>query len=344
MTTTRHIVLATRPAGAQAGPENFRLEEVPLPAPAEGQVALRMMWLSVDPYMRGRMDDARSYIAPFQLDAPIDGGGVAEVTASAHPDYAPGDVVTGMMPWAEHAVVAVEGLRKLDPAHGPYQRTLSVMGMPGLTAWVGLTRIAQAKSGETVLISAATGAVGSVAGQLAKARGLRVIGTAGGAEKCAYAVEELGYDACLDHRQGDMRALSQAMKEAAPDGIDVYFENVGGKTLGAVVPRMSDFGRIALCGMIAWYDGRNMDEAVPLPAVWVQILKRRLNVQGFIVTDHSDTAPDFFAEVAPLLASGQITMPETVADGLEAGPAALLGLMEGQNFGKQLVRVGEDPA
>lgn len=342
MVTTRQIVLASRPSGGQADASNFRMEEVSLPEIKEGEVALRMIWLSVDPYMRGRMDDGRSYIAPFAIDGAIDGGGVAEVTASKAPGFAEGDLVTGALPWAEHVVVPAQDLRKLDPAHGPAQLSLSVLGMPGFTAWVGLTEIAKVKEGETVLISAATGAVGTVAGQLAKARGLRVIGTVGGAEKCAYAVEQLGYDACIDHREGDIKAMSAAIKAAAPDGIDAYFENVGGKTLSAVVPRINDFGRIALCGMIAWYDGKNYEEALPLPAVWVQLLKRRITVQGFIVSDHNDRAGEFLKDVGSLVAAGKITMRESVSEGLDSAPDALLGLLAGQNFGKQLVRVGPD--
>lgn len=344
MTENRQIVLASRPANGTATTSNFRTENVTLPDPGQGEIAVRLIWMSLDPYMRGRMDDARSYVAPFELDKPLEAGAVAEVTASNSDKFAVGDLVTGMMPWAEHAVLPEAGLRKVDPAHGPIQRSLSVLGMPGMTAWVGLTRIGEAKEGDTVLISAATGAVGSVAGQIAKARGLRVIGVAGGAEKCRIAEEELGYDACLDHRAGDARDLSQRIKEAAPNGVDVYFENVGGKTLSAVVPRINDFGRIAICGMIAWYDGKNADEALPLPAVWVQLLKRRIKAQGFIVSDHAAHTKEFISEVGPLSAAGKISLRETVAEGLDAAPEAFLGMLEGQNLGKQLVRVGADPS
>lgn len=343
MTRTRQIVLASRPQGS-ATTDNFRLEEVALPEPGAGEVAVRLIWMSLDPYMRGRMDDARSYAPPVQLNAPMQAGAVAQVTASGSDRFAVGDIVMGNMPWAEAAVLPADGLRRVDPGHGPIQRSLSVLGMPGMTAWVGLTKIAPTKPGDTVLISAATGAVGSVAGQIAKARGLRVIGVAGGAEKCRFAERELGYDACLDHRAGDAHTLSAAMKAAAPDGIDVYFENVGGKTLEAVIPRMNDFGRIAVCGAIAWYDGKNFDQALPLPSVWVQILRRRLNVRGFIVFDHADAQDDFVAEIAPLVAADRITIRETVADGLDAAPEAFLGLLRGENFGKQLVRIGPDPA
>lgn len=344
MTQTRQMILASRPEGGKASLSNFELQSTELPAPGAGEVAVRLIWMSLDPYMRGRMDDARSYVEPFKLGEALQAGAVAEVTASNSDAFAVGDIVTGMMPWAEHAVLPEAGLRKVDPAHGPIQRAVSVLGMPGMTAWVGLTRIGEAKEGDTVLISAATGAVGSVAGQIAKARGLKVIGVAGGAEKCRIAVEELGYDACLDHREGDARDLSARIKQAAPQGIDVYFENVGGKTLSAVIPRMNDFGRIAICGMIAWYDGANADEALPLPAVWVQLLKRRIKAQGFIVSDHADASRDFISEVGPMSAQGKIALRETVAEGLEAAPEAFLGMLEGRNTGKQLVRIGADPA
>ncbi|WP_299358884.1 NADP-dependent oxidoreductase [uncultured Paracoccus sp.] len=342
MTRTRQIVLASRPQGS-ATRDNFRLEQVDLPQPGPGEVAVRLIWMSLDPYMRGRMDAARSYAPAVEVDAPMQAGAVAQVTASNSDRFAVGDIVVGNMPWSEAAVVPADGLRRVDPAHGPIQHALSVLGMPGMTAWVGLTRIAPTKPGDTVLVSAATGAVGSVAGQIARSRGLRVIGVAGGPEKCRYAEQELGYDACLDHRAGDADALSAAIQAAAPDGVDVYFENVGGKTLQAVLPHMNDFGRIAVCGAIAWYDGKNLDQAPPLPAVWVQILRRRLNVRGFIVFDHADAQGEFVAEVAPLVASGAITIRETVADGLDAAPEAFLGLLRGENFGKQLVRVGPDP-
>lgn len=343
MVQTRQIVLASRPQGGKASPQNFRMESADLPEPGPGEVTVRVIWLSLDPYMRGRMDDARSYVAPFALDKPLDAGAVGQVVASNDDSLKVGDIVTGMMRWREYDVLPAKGLRKVDPAHGPIQRAVSVLGMPGMTAWVGLIRIGEAKPGDTVVVSAATGAVGSVVGQIAKARGMRVIGIAGGAEKCRFAVEELGFDVCLDHRAGDVQALSNQIKDAAPDGVNVYYENVGGKTLGAVFPRMADFGRIALCGAIAWYDGANMDETMPLPWVWTQILKRRLKVQGFIVSDHADATKDFIAEVGPLSAAGKIKLHETIAEGLEAAPDAMLGMLEGKNFGKQLVRVGADP-
>ncbi|MBI1417029.1 MAG: zinc-binding dehydrogenase [Limimaricola sp.] len=341
MTTATSIVLASRPQGP-ATLENFRLEQHPLPDPTEGELLVRVIWLSLDPYMRGRMDDGPSYAAPVALGAVMTGGAVAEVVASRHPGFAVGDLVMGAFGWTTHAISDGAGLRKVDPRLAPPQTALGVLGMPGMTAWVGLTDIAPMKPGETVVISAATGAVGSVAGQLAKARGARVIGVAGGPEKCVWATSELGYDVCLDHHALDEKALRAALREAAPDGIDVYFENVGGKTLAAVMPNMATGGRIALCGMIAWYSGQNFDEALPLPRVWSTILTRRLNVRGFIVSDHFDRSGAFAAEVAPLVMSGRMKLRETVTDGLENAPAAFLSLLEGGNFGKALVRVGPD--
>ncbi len=338
------IVLAARPDGAP-GPDNFRLEQAPMPRPGPDEVLVRTIWLSLDPYMRGRMDAAKSYARPVDVGATMEGGGVAEVVASGSPGFAPGDVVVGPTGWASHALVAARDLRAIDPAAAPLSTALGVLGMPGLTAWIGLNQIAGAKPGETIVVSAATGAVGSLAAQLARLRGLRVIGVAGGAEKCAWAVETLGCDACLDHRAAaDAAGLSAELAAAAPDGVDIYFENVGGRTLEAVLPRMNLHGRIAVCGMIAWYSGKGAAEAMRLPAVWRTILTRRLRVQGFLVFDHFDRFPEFLAEVAPLVRDGTIAWRETVAEGLEAAPAAFLGLLEGGNFGKQLVRVGHDPA
>lgn len=343
MTQQQRIVLAGRPQG-DPGPEHFRLETAPLPDPGAGEFAVRIIWLSLDPYMRGRMDAGASYVDPVEVGAPMAGGAVGQVTASNNARFAVGDVVMGYFGWVSAAISDGTGVRKLDPSVAPISTALGVLGMPGLTAWAGLTRVAEAQPGETVVISAATGAVGSVAGQLAKARGMTVIGVAGGAEKCAYAVDTLGFDACLDHRAApDARALSSAIKEAAPQGIDVYFENVGGKTLQAVIPRMNQGGRIAVCGMIAWYSGVAEGSAAPLPFVWRSILVKRLRVQGFIVTDYQQDTGAFVKEAAPMLADGRIQYRETVAEGLENAPAAFLDMLKGGNFGKQLVRVGPDP-
>ncbi|MBM7069543.1 NADP-dependent oxidoreductase [Actibacterium sp. 188UL27-1] len=337
------IVLAGRPQGAPT-PEHFRLEHGALPQAGEGEVLVRTIWMSLDPYMRGRMDDAKSYADPVPLGGTMEGGGVGEVIASHAPGFAPGDIVVGRTGWASHAALPADEIRKVDPSVAPISTALGVLGMPGHTAWVGLNDIAQAKSGETIVVSAATGAVGSLVGQLAKTKGMRVIGVAGGPDKCAFATDELGFDACLDHRAApDWKTLSAQIKEAAPKGVDVYFENVGGKTLDAVLPRMNTWGRIAICGMIAWYSGQGVAEAAPLPVAWRTILTRRLRVQGYIIFDHNDRYAPFAQEVAPMVADGRIRYRETVAEGLENAPQAFLDLLKGGNFGKQLVRVGEDP-
>ncbi|MBI1220697.1 MAG: zinc-binding dehydrogenase [Rhodobacteraceae bacterium] len=338
MTETLHrIVLASRPEH-KPGLDNFRMEESALPEPAAGQFLARTLWLSLDPYMRGRMSAARSYAKPVEVGATMEGACVAEVVTSRHPGFAAGDIVLAQLGWASHGISDGAGVRKIDPAAAPVTTALGVLGMPGLTAWVGLNDIAGARAGETIVVSAATGAVGSLVGQLARRKGMRVIGIAGGAEKCAYAVAELGYDICLDHHGADARRLGAQIAEAAPNGVDAYFENVGGTVLEAVLPAMNTHGRIALCGMIAWYSGA--PAALPAPAIWGAILRQRLRVQGFIIFDHWNRLPAFLAEVAPLVKDGSIRYRETVAEGLDAAPAAFLRLLEGGNFGKQLVRVG----
>ncbi len=343
MTQMRRIVLASRPEG-QPKPENFRLETVDLPAPGEGEMLVRTIWQSLDPYMRGRMDDVKSYAPSVGIGEVMTAGCVAEVVASNGGRFSEGDIVVGPVGWASHAVTDGAGFRKVDPAIAPISTALGVLGMPGMTAWVGLNDIAQARPGETIVVSAATGAVGSLVAQLARQKDMRVIGVAGGAEKCAFAVEELGCDTCLDHRAAaDAKALRAQIAAAAPDGVDVYYENVGGKTLEAVLPCMNTFGRIPVCGMIAWYSGQGAAEAMRLPAAWRAILTKRLRVQGFIIFDHSDRAGAFLSEVAPMVADGRIRYRETVTEGLENAPRAFIEMLRGGNFGKQLVRVGDDP-
>lgn len=341
--TITHVALASRPTG-EPTPDNFRVESKELPDPGPGEVLVRTIWLSLDPYMRGRMDDAKSYADPVPIGGTMEGGTVGEVLISNADAFAPGDIVVGRTGWASHGVAAARDLRKVDPGVAPISTALGVLGMPGMTAWVGLNEIGKAQSGETIVVSAATGAVGGLAGQLAKLKGMRVIGVAGGKEKCAFAVDELGFDACLDHRGADARGLRDQIRDLTPNGVDVYFENVGGKTLEAVIPNMNTFGRIAVCGMIAWYSGQGIADAPPVPFVWRTILVQRLQVRGFIVTDHAASGRAFMSEVAPLVASGQIKFRETVIEGLENAPTAFLGLLRGANFGKQLVRVGADPA
>ena len=339
--THSRIVLAERPT-ATPDLSHFRLESAALPEPAEGQFLARTIWLSLDPYMRGRMSAAKSYADPVPLGGTMQGAVVAEVIASRHAGFTVGDVVLAPLGWASHGISDGTGVAKLDPSVAPLSRALGVLGMPGLTAWVGLNDIAEAKAGETIVVSAATGAVGSLVGQLAKRKGMRVIGIAGGPEKCAYAMAELGYDICLDHHSADAAGRSAQIGAAAPQGVDIYFENVAGKSLEAVLPTLNTHGRIALCGMIAWYSGA---QNPPLaPAIWGPILRQRLRVQGFIIFDHYDRHPAFISEVAPLVRAGDIRYRESATEGLENAPAAFLSLLKGGNFGKQLVRVGPDPA
>lgn len=339
MTTARSIRLASRPKGA-ASRDNFEMRDDTFREPGEGEFLVRILWLSLDPYMRGRMNAGKSYTPPVEVGAVMSAQAVGEVVASRHPRFAEGDIVLGSFGWTDHALSDGQGVVKV-PEGPPISTALGVLGMPGFTAWTGLGEITGAASSETILVSAATGAVGAMAGQLAKSRGLRTIGVAGGAEKCAFAKEELGYDICLDHRAHDAGSLTAALAEAVPDGIDVYFENVGGDTLTAAVSNMNDFGRIALCGMIAWYDGANVDTAAPLPLIWRNILTRRLRVRGFIIFDHWADFPAFHAEVAPMVMDGRIKVREDVTEGLENAPDAFFRMLEGGNFGKTLVKVAE---
>lgn len=342
MTQAQSITLASRPSGSPMA-ENFALKTTDLPTPGKGQFLVRIIWLSLDPYMRGRMDDVKSYAEPVAIGGIMEGGAVGEVMASEHPGFAVGDIVTGQFGWTSHAISDGEAVRKVDPDVAPISTALGVLGMPGITSWVGLNEILGGKSGETIVVSAASGAVGGMVCQLARAKGMRVIGVAGGPEKCAFVEQELGCDICLDHRAHDAKELAAAIKDAAPDGVDCYFENVGGKTLEAVLTRMNIGGRIAVCGMIAWYSGQGIADAQPLPAVWRNILTRRLRVQGFIIFDHFHLMGEFQKQVGPMVGSGQIKVKESVTDGLENAPEAFMALLRGGNFGKQLVRVGEDP-
>jgi hypothetical protein len=333
----QQIVLASRPTGEPSA-DNFRLETVDLPELADGQVLVKHHYLSLDPYMRGRMNDGKSYAQPQPLDAVMVGGTVGEVVKSRHAQFATGDAVVGMGGWQQYSVVdaAQPGLlRKVSTQHIPLSAYLGSVGMPGATAWMGLTQIIEPKVGETVVVSAASGAVGSVVGQLAKARGCRAVGLAGGPEKCAYVVDELGFDVCIDYKaHPDLKSLSQAMKAACPQGIDGYFENVGGMILDAVMLRMNAFGRIAFCGMISGYNGQPIPMANPS-----LILVSRLKLQGFIVSERMDLWPDALKELGTMVASGKLKYRESVADGLAAAPEAFLGLLKGHNFGKQLVKI-----
>jgi NADPH-dependent curcumin reductase len=333
----RRIVLVSRPRGA-ASTDNFRLETVPLPEPGPGALLVRHHWLSLDPYMRGRMNDSKSYAPPQPLGEVMIGGTAGEIVASSNPAFAVGERVVGMGGWQEYSLVDARGaaqLRRVETTQLPLAAYLGPVGMPGVTAWYGLSMICRPKPGETVVVSAAAGAVGSIVGQLAKARGCRAVGIAGGRAKCDFVVEELGFDACIDYKAAaDAPALDAALAAAAPGGVDACFENVGGRCLDAVIGRMNPFGRIALCGLIAGYDGTPVPITNPGP-----ILRSRLRVQGFIIFEHEDIWPWAASELAAAVASGRLRYRETVAVGLENAPAAFLGLLRGENLGKQLVRL-----
>lgn len=337
MPRNQQILLDNRPQG-EATVDNFRLVTTDTPALQDGQVLVRHHYLSLDPYMRGRMNDSKSYAASQPLGEVMIGGTVGEVVESRHPAYAVGDKVVGMGGWQEYSVADGNTpgmLRKVDTTHVPLSAYLGAVGMPGVTAWYGLVKIIAPKAGETVVVSAASGAVGSAFGALAKARGCRVVGIAGGPDKCRYVTEELGFDACVDHRaNGDLKSMARALKEACPDGIDGYFENVGGYILDAVLLRANAFARVAVCGMIAGYDG----QPLPLqnPAL---ILINRMKVEGFIVSEHMEVWPEALKELGGLAASGKLRPRETIAQGLAAAPEAFLGLLKGKNFGKQLVKL-----
>ncbi|MFZ6730348.1 NADP-dependent oxidoreductase [Undibacterium sp. Ji42W] len=326
----QRIVLASRPKG-QVVPENFRLESLPVPELKDGELLVRNHYMSLDPYMRGRMEDAKSYAAPQVIDETMIGGTVGEVVASKNAKFNVGDKVIGMLGWSEMGVSDGLLLRKVDTTHIPLSAYLGAVGMPGLTAWYGLTQIMQPKAGETIVVSAASGAVGSVVGQLGKQLGCRVVGIAGGADKCAYVVNELGFDACIDYKAGN---LEVDLAAATPDGIDAVFENVGGEIFDASLARMNAFGRIALCGLIAGYNGEQL--SIKNARVF---LTMRLTMRGFIVSEHMDLWPQGLKELGGLVATGKLKFRESVAEGIAAAPEAFIGLLKGKNFGKQLVKL-----
>jgi NADPH-dependent curcumin reductase CurA len=333
--SNRRVVLASRPEGVPTE-ANFRLESQSRPELGEGQILLRTLWLSLDPYMRGRMSDAASYSPPVGLGEVMVGGTVSRVVASRAPGFAEGDLVEGRTGWQEWAAVDPKGLRKL-PKDGPSPSTaLGVLGMPGMTAWAGLQNIGQPKPGETLVVAAAAGPVGSMVGQIARLRGARAVGIAGGAEKRAY-VRSLGFEACIDHRDP---AMAQQLAEACPKGIDVYWENVGGAVWDAVFPLLNPFARVPVCGLIANY---NMTALPPGPDRTAQLMRavltKRLRIQGFIVWDFASQEDEFRREVGAWLADGTIKHREDVTEGLENAPRAFLGMLKGANFGKTLVRV-----
>ncbi len=338
MSENRKWVLARRPA-AEPSVGDFRLETAPLPQQvAPGEVLCRTRYLSLDPYMRWRMNDAKSYARPVGLGEVMVGTTVGEVIRSESPDYKPGDMVVGAGGWQDYAVLPAAGLRKVDAAaaSAPLSTMLGALGMPGFTAYAGLMKIGQPKAGETVVVAAATGPVGAMVGQLARLQGCRTVAIAGGPEKCAYALEVLKFDVALDHRDP---ALKEKLAAASPQGIDIYFENVGGKVWDAVIPLLNDFARIPVCGLISQYNlGNAADGDTPMTALMRDVLVKRLLLRGFIVTDFAAYRDEFLEYATPLVANGTLQVREDIVDGLEKAPEAFIGLLQGRNFGKLIVR------
>jgi NADPH-dependent curcumin reductase CurA len=331
----RKIVLASRPVG-EPTEANFKMVEGPVPKAGEGEVLLRTHFLSLDPYMRGRMSDAKSYAEPVPIGGVMEGGTVSEVLESHYSGLKAGDFVEGRTGWQTHAVVHGAGLRKLDAQLAPLSTALGVLGMPGMTAYTGLLNIGQPKAGETLVVAAASGAVGSIVGQIGKIKGCRVIGIAGGKKKCDFVVKEFGFDACIDHR--DPR-LPELLAEACPKGIDIYFENVGGAVFDAVFPLLNPFARIPVCGLIAGYNATELPPGPNMvPALMRTILVKRLTFRGFIVSDYAGQAQEFGRDVGVWIKEGKIKYLEDVVDGLENAPRAFQGLLRGENFGKLVVR------
>ncbi|MCM4077569.1 NADP-dependent oxidoreductase [Paractinoplanes hotanensis] len=329
----REIRLAARPDGWPTD-DTFEIADVPMPTAGPGQVLIRNVFMSVDPYMRGRMNDAKSYVPPFQLGAPLEGGAVGEVVASESPDVPVGAFVVHGLGWREYSVTEAARVRVVDPAAADLSAYLGVLGLTGFTAYVGLLDIAQFKPGETVFVSGAAGAVGSVVGQVAKLRGAkRVIGSAGSAEKVSHLVDDLGFDAAFNYRDSPVR---KQLRQAAPDGIDVYFDNVGGDHLEAAIGSLTKYGRVAMCGAVGAY---NETSAPAAPRNLALAIGKELNLRGFIVSNHNRRMPDFLAEVGPWVREGRLQARETIVDGLENAPAAFIGLLRGENTGKMLVRL-----
>jgi NADPH-dependent curcumin reductase CurA len=335
----RRIVLAARPRG-WVTEESFRLETVPQPPLAPGEIRVRNQFLSLDPYMRGRMNDAKSYAAPQKLDETMGGATVGDVVETRDNNFAVGDTVRGMLGWAEYGVGTAQSIAKVDAKKIPLSAYLGAVGMTGMTAWYGLNKIMEPKPGETVVLSAAAGAVGSVVGQLARLAGVRVVGLAGGPDKCRYVTDELGFDACIDYKTAsDVKSLAVKIAAVAPKGVDAHFENVGGDVLNAVMTLLNPFARVAICGLIADYNtvpGQMLKSAIVNPAIF---LTARFKMQGFIVSDHLDLWPEGLTALAGYVAAGRLKYRETIADGLTAAPTAFIGMLKGQNFGKQLVRL-----
>jgi NADPH-dependent curcumin reductase len=332
----KRVVLANRPTG-DPQQSDFRIEEKEVPEPRDGEVLLRTIYLSLDPYMRGRMSASKSYAAPVEIGDVMQGQTLCEVIKTKNEQYKAGDIVTAYIGWQQYGT-ASDGLRKLDPSAAPISTALGVLGMPGLTAYAGLLLIGQPKSGETVCVAAATGPVGSAVGQIAKIKGCRTVGIAGGADKCKALTEELGFDVAVDHRSP---TFADDLAKACPNGIDVYFENVGGEVWDAVRKLLNDFARIPVCGVIAHYSATELPSGPDhVPELMMQILRQRLTLRGFIVTDFLEQAPAFYEDMADWIKSGRIKYKEDIVEGIEAAPKAFIGLLKGKNFGKLMVKVG----
>src|SRR4051794_7906099 len=334
----KRVVLVSRPVG-EPKQTDFRIEECAVPVPGEGQVLLRTIWLSLDPYMRGRMSDGPSYATPVPIGGVMEGGTVSEVIASNNPGFAGGDIVLSRAGWQTHALSDGKGLAKIDPKLAPISTAVGVLGMPGMTAYTGLLDIGKPQAGETVVVAAASGAVGSAVGQIAKIKGARAVGIAGGNEKCDYVKNELGFDDCLDHRDPDLAAK---LKDACPNGIDVYFENVGGAVFEAVFPLLNAFARIPVCGLIAHYNDTQASAPKWAGAMMRNVLTKRLNIRGFIVSDFAARRDDFLRDMSQWVREGKVKHREFITEGLDSAPGAFMGLLKGANFGKQLVKVGPD--
>lgn len=334
----RQITLASRPSGAPTA-ENFQLVETDVPTASQGQMLLKTLYLSLDPYMRGRMNDVPSYAEPVAVGGVMTAGTVCEVVESHLDGFAKGDIVLAGSGWQDYAVSDGEAVRKLDPSAGSLSYALGVLGMPGFTAYVGLLQIGQPKPGETVVVSAASGAVGSVVGQIAKLKGCRVVGVAGSPEKCAYVRDDLGFDLCLNYKDAD---FAEQLAAACPDGIDIYYENVGGKVFQAVVPLLNNWARIPLCGMIAHYNATALPEGPDkTPLLMRSLLTKRITIRGFIIFDHYADFPAFFKDMTGWLKEGLVRYREDMVEGLENAPGAFMGLLEGKNFGKLVVKVSD---
>ncbi len=336
-TTNLQWRLASRPPG-EPEESDFELVETPLPEPGDGEVLMRSIYLSLDPYMRGRMRDVKSYVPPVQIGEVMVGGVVGEVVISKNPDFAPGDIVEGRIGWQKYGVSDAASLRKVDPALAPISTAIGILGMPGMTAYFGLLEVGQPKPGETVLVSAASGAVGGLVGQIAKIKGCRAVGIAGSDEKCRYVVDELGFDAAFNYKATS--DLDSAIDEVCPDGVDVYFDNVGGKILDAVMRRINFKARIAICGMISEY---NLQKPELVPRLTRSLLVNRARMEGLIVFDFVDRFAEGFRQMGEWLSDGKLRYKEDIVEGLEKAPRAFIGLLRGENFGKLMVKVGEDP-